>query len=304
MRPEELLREAAEKLRGLGPTPVIEAKRLLVLGDTHGYPEVTRWALELADEEAVEAIVLLGDYVDRGPGGVENLELVAEELLARGPRRLLPLRGNHEDLEMNMNYGFYRQAIRKRGPEYIRVLEEKFYPCLPLAAKAGPLVLLHGGIPCSECTRKPEPPATLWEPGSPWRRELEERWCRLRSTYTGSRVARHLLWNDPNPRIEWFEPNVRGPDTHLYGWRAWQSFLEANQAQLLIRGHEVSDAGRLDRPGERLEGLPDGWREGLDELRGSVVTVFSSLYHGMGAGAAIVDLREGMVELRRYPRLR
>ena len=299
MRPEELLEEAAALLEKRGPAPVVDASRLLVVGDTHGFPEVSRWALGLAEEEGVEHVIFLGDYVDRGPGGVENLELLAERLLSE-PERLTLLRGNHEDYEMNLSYGFAREARRKRGPSYIRVLEERFYPCLPLAARAGGVVFVHGGVPCRRCRDEPEEPIGLWEGWAA--EELASLHCRLRSTYTGSSLARHLMWNDPRPGLEWFEPSPRGPGVYLYGWRAWRGFLEANQAEVLVRGHEVADAARIDSRTGSVEGPPSGWEVSLDRLRGRVVTVFSSLYHGMGAGALLLDLRERVARLYRYPR--
>ena len=111
--PFSLLEEAAQKLSRQPALLGIEAERLLVVGDTHGFPEVSEWALRLAGEEGVDAVVFLGDYVDRGPRGVENLELVLGAFLERDD--VYVLRGNHEDPSMNLSYGFADEAYEKRG---------------------------------------------------------------------------------------------------------------------------------------------------------------------------------------------
>jgi serine/threonine protein phosphatase 1 len=65
-----------------------------VIGDVHGESERLNRALRLA-QGAAERIVLLGDYVDRGPNSFNVLEALAEAVEVLGPRLIL-LRGNHE----------------------------------------------------------------------------------------------------------------------------------------------------------------------------------------------------------------
>ena len=298
MEPEELLEEAAQKLSKLPAVVELEEKHILVLGDTHGFPEVTEWGLKLAEENNIPVVVMLGDYVDRGPRGVENLELVAQRLLEDQEPRLIPLRGNHEDPEMNFYYGFHEEAVNKRGRGYLEAVSH-LYTCLPVAVKAPGIAMLHGGVPCRECRDKPETPVSLGETGQ----KLGEKRCSqsLVDTYSDP-LLRHITWNDPRAGIDWFIPSPRGPGIYLYGREAWRSFLEANGARLLIRAHEVVDAARIDSPSGGTEELGKPAELSLEDLEWSVVTVFSSLYHGLNAGALELDLEEGVARLYLYPR--
>lgn len=95
-----------------------------VIGDLHGYNSLLTGALDAIsnDMEAFgdgdtgrRTIVLLGDYVDRGP---ESADLIAQvrkmefELPDMGIR-VVPLRGNHEDLMLVGGYAFIEQLRQK-----------------------------------------------------------------------------------------------------------------------------------------------------------------------------------------------
>ncbi len=298
MEHRKLLLELAERLRSQPPVVRLEEGRLIVVGDTHGYPEVTRWALGLADEEQVDHIVFLGDYVDRGPRGVENLELLAEETLSRS--NLVLLRGNHESPLMNFHYGFAEEAAAKRGEGYMDAVEE-VYKWLPVAAVVEKkLLLIHGGVACSRCSSGPEDPPGLGE--------IEERASRLRGTDAilepEDPLLLQVLWNDPRGTIDWFLWSPRGPGIYLYGKKAWTRFLEENGLSAIVRAHEAVDAVHVWLPdGSQLRGLGDGKELGWEKLQGGVVTVFSSLYHGRGAGALLLNCKSDgcSAEVRRYP---
>ncbi len=287
-----LLSKAIEKLKAQEPILSLNEARILVVGDTHGYPEVTEWALELAEQLGAEAVLFLGDYVDRGPKGVENLELVLSRLLEDSSPAIYMLRGNHEDLEMNYYYGFYSEALNKRGPDYLNSIAE-LYSVLPIAARADKVLFVHGGVPCRLCTNSEEDPVrveeiaqeahVLREEGSP-------------SLVEGkSSLVMQALWNDPRGSIEWFIPSPRGPGIYLYGRSAWRKFLEENKLELIIRAHETVDGVLVwHSNGDHREGV-SGVLE-FDELEYCVVSVFSSLYHGRRAAVLLVDVEEGVIE--------
>lgn len=287
-----LLRAGVEALGEWRPVARVGSERFLVVGDTHGYVEVSRWALELAGELGVGAVVFLGDLVDRGPCGVENLAFLAEAV-AGGGLEVVLVRGDHESLLLNTYYGFRGELRSKVGAEAEGVVEE-FYSSMPLAAVAGPVFMVHGGIPCRKCMLEEEPPYTLGE-------IEEEVWGELgedpeaRALGHG-RVSTQLMWNDPRGAIDWFLPSARGQGIYYYGRAAWREFLKANGLKLVVRAHEAADGFHVWTP----EGDPVGPLEprpvGIEDLEGSVVTVFSSLYHGGRAGALLVDLGEGVVE--------
>ena len=56
--------------------------------------------------------IFLGDYVDRGPSGVEVLTTILT-LKLRNPRSVFLVRGNHEDRLLNTVYGFKSELCAK-----------------------------------------------------------------------------------------------------------------------------------------------------------------------------------------------
>jgi len=293
MRLPQLAEEAAELLAEKPAVLQLDAARLLVVGDTHGYLEVSMWALRLAEKLSVDAVVFLGDYVDRGPRGVENLELLLGKLLEE-PRRIVLLRGNHESPAMNYYYGFREELVNKLGYEALEPVE-RLYTCLPLAAKAGEVVMLHGGVPCRRCNGETEDPPSLAEIGE----RSSEAKCSREALEPSDPILFQVLWNDPREGLDWWAPNIRGPGTYYYGWKAWTRFLEESSAKILLRAHEAVDAIRVTGKERVREGVL-GMAE-LGELRGKVVTIFSSLYHGMRAGVAYIDFQEDTITFYAYP---
>jgi serine/threonine protein phosphatase 1 len=87
-------------------SPLPEAapgERVYAIGDVHGRLDLLRRLLrtvrsDAAGMERTDArIVLLGDFVDRGPHSRQVLELI-RLLQRRAPDRIVALAGNHEDL--------------------------------------------------------------------------------------------------------------------------------------------------------------------------------------------------------------
>ena len=276
-----LAEEAASLLRERTPAIVRVEGDLLVVGDTHGYPEVSEWAMRLAEKLGVRHVVFLGDYVDRGPRGVENLEYLLSRLL-EDPSYLVLLRGNHESPFMNYHYGFREETVNKLGYEALKPIE-KLYTCLPVAATSDKIVMLHGGVPCRKCTGEPEDPPTLSEIGE----RADRMRCKREALEPSDPIVFQVLWNDPRSDLEWFSPNIRGPGIYYYGWRAWQRFLKDSSVKILVRAHEVVDAVRIMWPGRVEEGGTGTYD--TEKLSGAVITLFSSLYHGLRAGAAHVS---------------
>lgn len=74
------------------------AKRTFAIGDIHGDLEALEKALALLPElDAEDTVVLLGDYVDRGPHSAQVIDYVRHDLPKKIPGKLVVLRGNHED---------------------------------------------------------------------------------------------------------------------------------------------------------------------------------------------------------------
>ena len=82
-------------------------------------------------------IAFLGDYVDRGDWGIETLYMVMV-LYINNPKKVIIVKGNHENIELNANYGFVEELRKKFQCKYIVAeLSKKInlmYRFLPLAA--------------------------------------------------------------------------------------------------------------------------------------------------------------------------
>ena len=106
-----------------------------VIGDLHGQFRDLRLILARLGEPEGQTLVFLGDYVDRGPQGLE-IALCLLALKTRYPERVFLLRGNHEDINTSVAYGFYDECCRKsynRGPAVWLQLMNTFN-LLPIAA--------------------------------------------------------------------------------------------------------------------------------------------------------------------------
>jgi len=121
----------------------LESGKVVFVGDTHGDFEATSKVIEryLKPENK---LVFLGDYVDRGPASLENINFLLEQKLEH-PDSIFLLMGNHE------GYGvvpfspanFWEGLDAELRQRYIAVLSK-----LPLAAStANGVIALHGALP-------------------------------------------------------------------------------------------------------------------------------------------------------------
>jgi serine/threonine protein phosphatase 1 len=78
----------------LSQEPMMEG-RTIAIGDIHGCSRALATLVEAIRPSALDTLVFLGDYIDRGP----DSRGVLDQLLAlAGQCRLVPLLGNHEEL--------------------------------------------------------------------------------------------------------------------------------------------------------------------------------------------------------------
>lgn len=75
-------------------------QRIYAIGDVHGRVDLLEKLFRIIEADQLgypgeSLIILIGDYIDRGPYSREVLELLSTY---HGRVRILPLRGNHEDI--------------------------------------------------------------------------------------------------------------------------------------------------------------------------------------------------------------
>lgn len=218
------------------------------VGDTHCAWEVSSKVLSDFLGK-VDLMVFLGDYVDRGNTGVENLAILLEAFV-HDPQKIILLRGNHESKSVNEMYGFKDEVDSKFGRD-VYPFFEKLFSMLPYAAVVNGYFCVHGGI--ARNVHTVDKVADL-----PYHDTVPE-----------SGDAIELLWNDPSDEVSDFSENVRGEGTFYYGKNGVDRFLSKNGLNGIIRGHETCDGFKTN-------------------LGGEVITVFSSLYHNLHPGVLLL----------------
>ncbi len=215
------------------------------VGDTHGADHITKYALKLFESGEVEGIVFLGDYVDRGPNGVENLEAILNALLS-AKDKVIVIRGNHESPLTNLYYGFYKEVLKKFNETVYEDIKNMF-SVMPYGAVVNNYLCVHGAISINMTS-------------------LDEIKNLIRPDEgPNDPEAFQVLWNDPRDMFDGYIPSVRGDGIYYVGRDILEKFIEGNKLKGIIRGHEAVDGFKLF-------------------LNGKVVTVFSSAYHGQSAG--------------------
>ncbi|AWS00170.1 metallophosphoesterase [Metallosphaera hakonensis] len=245
----DLVMKSRERFSSMKPLLRIgEKSKVAFVGDTHGAYNVTKYVFDKYWD--YDAIVFLGDYVDREPYGLENLELILSRFL-ENQEKVVVLRGNHESPLTNDYYGFKAEVKEKLGeeayPEFVNLFAN-----MPYAAIVNNYLCVHGGI--ARNLKKVEQIEDLKKP----------------DIIPEDEIAFEMLWNDPREELDGFVPNIRGEGTFFYGKDVTLEFLKENSLAGIIRGHEVAD----------------GMRWELDER---VITVFSSRYHKMRAGILLQE---------------
>ncbi|VDK18777.1 unnamed protein product, partial [Anisakis simplex] len=128
---------------------VHDPRGMVIVGDIHGsFVDLLR-ALCDGGWPSERTIIFLGDYVDRGKYSV-SVVLLLLLVKVRFPSKTYLLRGNHETIEVNLNYGLPEMLIAiygdKQGASLFYTLNCVF-DCLPIAAiVSDQLFCCHGGI--------------------------------------------------------------------------------------------------------------------------------------------------------------
>ena len=223
--------------------------------------------------------LFLGDYVDRGLYGVECVSyLFAMKLLA--PKKFWLCRGNHEIRSLQEMFTFFNECVTNYSEKVWTSFNEVFDRLSIAAVVDNRIFGCHGGIPKSVNSVEDlmKVPKVMEDPQA----ENPEAW--------------EVLWNDPMPDDEFralslferqeaqnlsgFLGNLKRGTAYYYTEIAVDRFLEHNDLQFVVRGHECVDRGYKFM------------------MNGRVTTIFStSLYCGLRNEAAVMFVNYGKLRV-------
>jgi len=195
-----------------------------VCGDVHGQfydvMELFRTGGQVPDTN----YIFMGDFVDRGHYSVETFTLLLA-LKARYPDKVTLLRGNHESRQITQVYGFFDECAQKYAGDHSawKCCVQVFDLLNTAAVIEGKIFCVHGGL-------------------SPGINEVDQ----IRALDRNREVPADgplcdLLWSDPE-EIDYWQPSPRGGGC-LFGWKATQDFLWANELDLVARAHQLIQEG-------------------------------------------------------------
>ena len=140
---EDLLNEAGKRFASEAKLIELESGRVIFVGDTHGDLEATDRVIRRYLKPR-NKLVFLGDYVDRGPASLENINLLLEQKI-KHPNSLYLLMGNHEGYALGSFHpaDFWEELDAELCQRYGEVLSR-----LPLAVSTpNGIIALHGALP-------------------------------------------------------------------------------------------------------------------------------------------------------------
>jgi predicted phosphodiesterase len=140
---KELLNEAEKRFASEAKLIQLRAGKVIFVGDTHGDLEATDKIIHRYLKPR-NKLVFLGDYVDRGPASLENINFLLEQKLEHSDSLYL-LMGNHEGYAVGSFHpaDFWEGLDAEFRQRYSEVLAN-----LPLAVSTpNGIIALHGALP-------------------------------------------------------------------------------------------------------------------------------------------------------------
>ena len=208
---------------------------LLIVGDTHGDLNSTLRIVKPFFEGKVDSILFLGDYVDRGEQSYLNFFfLICLSIL--WPERIILLRGNHEDLELNLMFGFYKELqnyfpINKEFQAVLALVNAIYNLMSLVAITPKNSVCMHAGIP------KDILPLKLFEqmpkPHIEYLKILDKK---LKKDLYDAFIQ--VRWNDPIKTSLEIKSERSYHGHFYYTHEEVKQFLELNKQKRIIKSHE------------------------------------------------------------------
>lgn len=140
---KELLSEAEKSFASESKLIQLKSGKVIFVGDTHGDLEATEKTIHRYLKPK-NKLVFLGDYVDRGPASLENINFLLKQKVEH-PRSLYLLMGNHEGHALFTFHpaDFWEGLDAELHQRYGEVLAR-----LPLAVSTpNGIIALHGALP-------------------------------------------------------------------------------------------------------------------------------------------------------------
>ena len=230
----EALLDSVQPVLAAQPMLVETGVPITIVGDIHGqYSDLLRMLENGGEPTEANPYLFLGDYVDRGKLGTETIALLlAYKILL--PKSVWLLRGNHESAAITRIYGFYDEMVKRFSEKLWKRFTDVFN-WLPVAGLVDKRILcMHGGL-------------------SPHLTSLDQiRQLARPSDVPDKGIMCDLLWSDPNKQVAggWAE-NTRGI-AFTFAPDVVKEFCRAHDLDLIVRAHQVVEAGYEFFAGRRL----------------------------------------------------
>mmetsp|Transcript_11157 Transcript_11157/g.15887 ORF Transcript_11157/g.15887 Transcript_11157/m.15887 type:complete len:700 (+) Transcript_11157:133-2232(+) len=280
-----ILREAYKMLKTLPNVVHVpiesEDEVVTVVGDLHGqFGDLFHLLNTNGLPSEKHKYIFNGDFVDRGPKGVEIL-VVLFMLMVSLPNSVFLNRGNHEDFGLCCVYGFQKECLMKYDDVVFSMFCEMFRHLPVCSVIHNKILVIHGGLFYRENVSLKDleevdrleyvvPSQAAQELVDSEGNPLSEKAIDLQKLMHGA------LWSDPDldPSLPCPQPNPRGAGI-LFGPDLTHSFLEYNNLSMVVRSHECVEEG-FDLPFE-------------DFMEGTCATIFSASNYGgsMNRGAVM-----------------
>uniref|UniRef100_A0A7S4T615 EF-hand domain-containing protein n=1 Tax=Alexandrium monilatum TaxID=311494 RepID=A0A7S4T615_9DINO len=222
---------------------VPEEARLIIVGDTHGQLEDVLWMFfKYGLPSSTNRYLFNGDIVDRGGHALEIL-LLLFAFKRDCADSVHVLRGNHEDSNCVIQYGF-KVELESKFPEHLtpvwNACTTGVLPLLPVAAVVSDaaqerrIFVVHGGLPVG--LNEQTGPLALEGELSSVRRQRPSVHNPSQTDRDGS-VLFNLLWADPADSTD--EQAACRSRARKFVEADTSAFCERNGVSCIVRSHEV-----------------------------------------------------------------
>jgi predicted phosphodiesterase len=230
---------AGGKVNG-GLVEINSLQGLVVISDLHGDSKSLFRILSEINypqflSNALNKLVFLGDYIDRGSESVNILYTLCC-LKSAYPESVILMRGNHEaPVELPFSPHDFPQEMKDRfghrWREIYKRLLSLFTQLTLVTLIRHKLFLVHGGVPTEDGAI------------TNFRKSL----AFAQNNSVHSRVFEELLWNDPWPINEkQGQGKPRRGFGSYFGPDITLRWLQASETKAIVRGHEACHGFKLD----------------------------------------------------------